>query len=159
MDDKKNKTCCFTGHRRLPKEKIESIVRRLDIAINGLIDKGVTDFISGGAIGFDLIAASLIVTKKERGHDVRLIFALPCRNQDEKWSDGQKKLYHDLLGEADEIVYVSDEYFDGCMKKRNRYMVDQSAYCISAHLHPMSGTEQTVKYARRKGLRVINVAN
>lgn len=150
--------CCFTGHRRLPQEKIESIVKRLDIAINGLIDKGVSDFISGGAIGFDLIAASLIVAKKEMGHNVRLIFALPCKNQDEKWSEGQKKLYHDLLGEADEIIYVSEQYSDGCMKKRNRYMVDRSAYCICARLHPLSGTEQTVKYARQKGLMIINVA-
>lgn len=153
-----DKTCCFTGHRRLSQEKIESIVKRLDIAINGLIDKGVTDFISGGAIGFDLIAASLIVTKKEMGHDVRLIFALPCRNQDEKWSDGQKKLYHDLLGEADEVIYVSEKYSDGCMKKRNRYMVDNSAYCICAHLHQMSGTDQTVRYAQRKGLIIMDVA-
>lgn len=158
MNDNKKHTCCFTGHRRLPKEKVESIVKRLDIAINSLIDKGVTDYISGGAMGFDLIAASLIVTKKEMGSNIMLIFALPCRNQDEHWSDGQKKLYHDLLEEADEIIYVSEEYVEGCMKKRNRYMVDRSAYCICARLYGFSGTEQTMKYARQKGVRVINVA-
>jgi len=83
---------------------------------------------------------------------------LPCKNQDELWTDEQKKLYRDLLTEADEVIYVSEEYTDGCMKKRNRYMVDQSAHCICAHLYPMSGTEQTIKYAQRKGLRIINVA-
>ena len=131
----------------------------LDREIDNLISQGVTDFVSGGALGFDQIAASLIIAKKEMGHDVRLVFALPCRNQDECWNADQKRLYHNLLAEADEIIYVSGEYTDGCMKKRNRYMVDQSAYCICAHLYPMSGTEQTVKYARRKGLRITNVAN
>ena len=67
----------------MPQEKIESIVKRLDMAINGFIEKGSTDFISVGAIGFDLIAVSLIITKKDLGLNVRLVFALPCMNQDE----------------------------------------------------------------------------
>lgn len=44
----------------------------------------VTDFVSVGGLGFDQIAASLIIEKKQQGSDVRLVFALPCRNQDEK---------------------------------------------------------------------------
>lgn len=155
----KKNTCYFTGHRRLPKDKIGKIVIRLNQEVDNLIGQGVTDFISGGALGFDQIAASLIVAKKEMGHDIRLIFALPCRNQDELWNAEQKKLFYGLLGEADEIIYVSEEYTNGCMKKRNRYMVENSVYCICARLYPMSGTEQTVKYARRKGLRIINVAD
>lgn len=151
-------TCCFTGHRKLPKDKIECILKGLDREVEDLIAQGVTTFISGGALGFDQIAASLIVAKKEMGRDIRLVFAWPYRNQDENWNDNQKRLYHDLLAEADEIIYVSEVYFEGCMKKRNRYMVDRSAYCICARLHPLSGTEQTLKYARRKGVRVINVA-
>lgn len=63
----KAKTCCFTGHRRLPKDKIEQIVIRLNQEVDNLISQGVTDFISGGALGFDQIAASLIVAKKEMG--------------------------------------------------------------------------------------------
>lgn len=154
----KSKTCCFTGHRRLPKEKIEQIIIRLNQEVDNLISQGVTNFISGGALGFDQIVASLIVAKKEMGYKVKLIFALPCRNQDELWNAEQKKLYHGLIGEADEIIYVSEEYSAGCMKRRNRHMVDNSAYCICARLHPLSGTEQTVKYARQRGLRIINVA-
>lgn len=128
----KKQTCCFTGHRKLPKEKIAYIVKRLDHEIDNLISQGVRNFISGGALGFDQIAASLIIAKKEMGRDIRLIFALPCKNQDERWNDGQKRLYSNLLSEADEIVYVSEEYADGCMKKRNRYMVEQSDYRICA---------------------------
>ncbi|HMM05930.1 MAG TPA: SLOG family protein [Clostridiales bacterium] len=154
----KSSTCCFTGHRKLPKEKIEQIIIRLDQEVENLINMGVTDFISGGALGFDQIAASLIIVKKEMGCKIRLIFALPCKNQDEFWSDKQKRLYHNIIAEVDEVIYVSEEYANGCMKKRNRYMVDQSAYCICALLRPMSGTDQTVRYARQKELRVINVA-
>ena len=99
-------TCCFSGHRTLPANKIQAIVTNLDREIDALIEKGVTEFISGGALGFDQIAASLIVAKKEMGINIRLVFALPCRNQDELWEPKQKELYRNLLDEADEIVYV-----------------------------------------------------
>ena len=159
MTTNKNQACCFTGHRKLPQEKIEKIILNLNREVENLIAQGVTDFISGGALGFDQIVASLIVAKKEIGRDIRLIFALPCKNQDERWSADQKCLCHNLLAEADEIIYVSEEYADGCMKKRNRYMVDRSAYCVCARLYSMSGTDQTVRYARQNGLRIINVAD
>jgi len=154
----KSKSCCFTGHRKLPMNKIEGIIKRLDCEVDNLINQGVTDFISGGALGFDQIAASLIVAKKEMGRDIRLIFALPCKNQDVTWNERQRKLYRDLLSEADELIYVSEEYSDGCIKKRNCYMVDRSAHCVCALLCSHTGTAQTVKYARQKGLRIINVA-
>jgi len=154
----RSQTCCFTGHRRLPQDKIERIVLNLNREVENLIAQGVTDFISGGALGFDQIAASLIIAKKEMGQKIRLVFALPCKNQDEFWNDEEQRLYHDILAEADEVIYVSEEYTNGCMKKRNRYMVDRSDYCICSLLHPMSGTDQTVRYARQKGLMVINMA-
>ncbi len=59
----KEKNCCFTGHRKLPQYKINYIIKRLDHEIENLIAQGVTDFISGGAMGFDLIAASAILSK------------------------------------------------------------------------------------------------
>lgn len=155
----KASTCCFTGHRKLPKEKIEKSIIRLGQEVENLINMEVTDFLPGGALRFDQISASLIIAKKEMNRKIRLIFALPCKNQDEFWSDKQKRLYHNIIAEVDEVIYVSEEYSNGCMKKRNRYMVDQSAYCICALLRPMSGTNQTVRYSRQKGVQVINVIN
>lgn len=155
----KEKICCFTGHRSLPKEKVEQIVIRLNQEVDNLINKSVTKFISGGAVGFDQIAASLIVEKRQMGSNIRLIFALPYRNQDECWNIEQKKLYYSLISKADEVIYVSEEYIDGCMKKRNQFMVDRSAYCVCALFNSRSGTGQTVRYARQKGLEVINVVD
>lgn len=154
----KTLTCCFTGHRKLPKDKIEIILMCLEREVERLITQGVTNFISGGALGFDQMAAALIVAKREMGNDVRLIFALPCRDQDALWSERQKKLYQQLLNEADEIVYVADKYYDGCLKQRNRYMVDHAGHCLCAMLRSPSGTAQTLNYAREKHLHIINVA-
>lgn len=139
------KTCCFTGHRRLPADRIESIVEKLNQTIESLMTEGVADFISGGALGFDQMAASLVIAKKEMGKSIRLIFALPCKSQHTHWTIGQQKLYDNLLKEADEIVYVSEEDQHDCMKKRDRYMVERSAFCVRALLYQRSGTAQTVR--------------
>lgn len=147
-------TCCFTGHRRLPNDQLKSIIKHLEEAVDALIARGVTDFISGGALGFDQLAAMLILKKREQGHRVRLILALPCKDQDRYWAEEQKEVYRHLQNEADEIIYVSESYFEGCMQKRNRYMVDRSACCVCALLHP-GGTAQTVAYARQKGLEIL----
>jgi uncharacterized phage-like protein YoqJ len=152
------KTCCFTGHRKLPEDKIGIILMNLDKEIEKLIHNGVTTFISGGATGFDQIAASLIAAKKEMGCDIRLVMALPCHGQEMSWGEKAKRIYHHLLEDADTVVYVSEEYSESCMKKRNRYMVDNSAYCICALLREKSGTGHTVRYAQQKNRRVINVA-
>lgn len=150
-------SCCFFGHRKISASEIQTVVANLDREIDTLIQKGVADFISGGALGFDQIAASLIVIKKEMGLNIRLKLALPCRGQDALWNHEQKRFFQTLLGQADEIIYVSQQYDVFCMKRRNHYMVEHSAYCICALLDAKSETAQTVRYACEKGLEIINV--
>lgn len=154
-------TCCFTGHHKIPIDRVGTMITRLEHEIECLIAQGVTDFISGGALGFDQFAASLIIGKKEMEKEmekeIRLIFALPYRKQDQLWTNKQKSLYGKLLAKADDIVYVSEAHTYGCVKKRNRYMVDSSAFCICGLLCSLNVTDQAVRYAKQKGLRIINV--
>ena len=91
------------------------------------------------------------------GKPVHLTLALPCKDQDALWSDKQRELYQHLLDEADCIVFVSEDFTPNCMKERNAYMVNNSKYCICALLGERSGTGQTVRMARKKGLRIIDV--
>lgn len=153
------KTCCFTGHRKLPSDRIESIAVRLNVEIERLIKRGVTIYYSGGALGFDQMAASIIIQKREEGQNVKLIFTLPHKKQEELWSAKQKILYKNLLAKADDIIYVSDTYDKDCMKRRNYYMIRHSDFCICALLHDKSGTFQTVKFAEKMKLEIINIAD
>lgn len=152
----KSSTCCFSGHRIIPAGIKPAVNARLNAEIDRLINLGVTDFISGGALGFDQTAASLIIMKRDEGADIRLIMALPCIGQEANWTKNQQQLYYKLLDRADEVIYVSEEYDKSCMKKRNYYMVDRSGYCICALLNERSGTAQTARYAMQKGLQVTN---
>jgi len=50
-ENMKRQTCCFTGHRKLPKEKIEQIVINLEREIESLIAQGVKQsHVCGGAL-------------------------------------------------------------------------------------------------------------
>lgn len=152
------KTCFFTGHRFLPFNRLAYIYDRLDFEINRMIEKGIINFIAGGAIGFDTIAAEIINAKKREGMNIRLQLALPCREQDKFWSKKQKAFYRKTLNDADNIIYVSDNYFDGCMQMRNRFMVDNARYCICYLTEDSGGTYNTVNYAISVGCIVINTA-
>ncbi|MCL2083953.1 MAG: DUF1273 domain-containing protein [Oscillospiraceae bacterium] len=151
-----NITCCFTGHRKLPKDKTEKIQNRLELEIVSLIRQGVVFFRNGGGAGFDLMAASAVIKARERNPAVKLIMVLPCRDQPERWYD--KKIYDHILKQADEIVYASDKYHNGCMRVRNRSLVNQSRYCVCYLVKPAGGTFYTVNYAMKKNLKIINTA-
>ena len=48
-----------------------------------------------------------------------------------------------------------DHYVNGCMQKRNRYMVDSAAHMIAVFNGSPGGTKSTIEYAKRKGLDII----
>ena len=156
---KKEVSCCFTGHRILGKD---FTISALDNTIEYMINKCVTIFICGGAIGFDTYAAEAVLRAKERHESIELHIYAPCNNQSAKWNIIQKNKYNEILEKADYVDMVDRPYYDGCMKERNYKMVDNSRYCI-CYFHENesrpSGTGQTFRYAKRQGLEIINLAD
>lgn len=155
---KKNETCCFTGHRKLPKEQYAEIEKVLEKRIIELIEKGVRYFGAGGALGFDTMAALIVLKLKERYPHIKLILVLPCRNQTKKWQQKDIDMYEYIKSKCDKYVYTSQYYYNGCMQKRNKHLVDNSGYCICYLTNENSGTAFTVNYAECKNLVVYNIA-
>lgn len=153
-----SKTCCFVGPRTLPPGIIERITVRLNEEMEALIRQGVTHYLSGGARGFDLVAAALVVAKREMGSDLHLHFILPYREYDALWPEREKKLSHDLLSEADTVQYIKDSFRVGCVRNHSRYLVGHSEYCIYAPAGGGRDISQAVRYAGRQGVRLISVA-
>ena len=89
----KNRTCCFTGHRKIPPEDLEQISRRLENILIQLIEKGYKYFGAGGALGFDMLAVQTVLKLKAVYPYIKLILVLPCENQAEYWKREDKILY------------------------------------------------------------------
>ena len=90
--------CMLTGHRRLPSDGGE-LRCRLDAYIDVLCRRGVTEFLSGGALGFDLLGAEAVLYAQRAHPQVTLTDGvLPCRNQSHRYSAAQRLRYEGILG-------------------------------------------------------------
>lgn len=152
-------TCCFSGHRKLPAQDLDCLRRKLDKTIIYLHrEKGIDHFISGGALGFDLLGAERVILLRKTYPKLRLTFALPCAEHDKFWGQAGKEQFKELSQACDEVIYTSNEaYTRGCMMVRNRYLVDNASLCLCYLTETKGGTFATVNYAKKKGLEVINL--
>lgn len=157
-------TCAFTGHR--PKsfpwgynETACDCVLLKDVLteqIKAVADRGVTEFLSGMALGTDFWCAEIVLALRKENPTLKLHCILPCEDQEKKWPASEKERYHSILKQADDVVYVNREYKSGCMLERNRYMVDHSSFLLAVYNGTAkSGTGSTVNYARKKGREII----
>lgn len=152
-------TVCFTGHRNISADARASLTEELDRVIADLYSLGADTFISGGALGFDLIAACRTARFRAENDGVRLVLALPCRDQTARWTDYDSlRAYKMLFAHADEVRYLENFYTSDCMLKRNRYMVGRADACVAYCLRNSGGTAYTVRRAEEKHIPVINIA-
>ena len=158
-----DKTCSFTGYR--PKKlnaclsgefNILQLQELLKKQMQKMLDNGVSDFQCGMAIGSDLMFAQIAVALKERYPGlVKFSAAVPCLDHDKNWGEQDRSLCRELLGKADSVVYVSESrYYDGCMAKRNRYLVDTCDELLAIYDGQRGGTMQTINYAKKLGRKV-----
>lgn len=151
-------TVCFTGHRHIAAAKQPELIRRLDGMLDALYRRGYRYFISGGAIGFDILAAERVLAMQKQHPEMRLILALPCSDQSSLWNERDCRRYERMLYFSDETHVLSPAYYEGCMLTRNRFMVDHAALCLCYMERMKGGTLSTVAYALNANVPVINLA-
>ena len=157
-----NKSVCFTGHRTIAEDK-ETLSARLYALLERLVtEKKVTDFYTGGAVGWDALAALTVLKLRESYPEVKLHLVLPCpfEEQSAKWNEAQKAEHKHIASLADTKEFTSEHLVKNAMKIRNARLVElASDYCI-CYWNPKnfrSGTGQTVRMAQKKGIEVINL--
>lgn len=96
-----------------------------------MIEEGFCFFSTGGALGFDTLAAEAVLGLRQEFPGIRLILVLPCRDQTRGWKQENIIRYNRIRAEANKVVYTSEYYAPGCMYKRNRYLIDNSQVCIA----------------------------
>ena len=81
----REKTGCFTGHRRIPEKDYAVIEEKLEQTIVKLYNNGIIRYCAGGALGFDTLAAETVLRLHETYSELRLILVLPCKDQTRGW--------------------------------------------------------------------------
>lgn len=149
------KTCCVTGHRDIPADKLDYVTTRLQEEIEAAIADGYTAFLSGFAEGVDLLFAELVIKQKKR-YPLYLEAAIPYQGR----LRCTNSLFRKCLVACDAVQVQQVAYSGGCFLNRNRYMVTQSDRVIAVYDgREKGGTLFTMRYAHTLGreLREISI--
>ena len=109
-------TCAFTGHRPSKLSYLRNAdhpdYRRLSDMLRAvcleLYGEGFTRFLSGMALGVDMLAAEVVLKVREEHPEVSLACVLPCRDQANRWQEADRLRYQDILRQADEVVCLQE---------------------------------------------------
>ena len=93
----------------------------------------------------------------KKDFEISLIACIPCPEQDKSYSAKNKERYKRILENCSEVTVLSEEYFDGCMQVRDRYLVDTCDVLIAYKRRNRGGTVYTVNYAKSKGVNIIEI--
>ncbi|MBN3961746.1 SLOG family protein [Nostoc sp. NMS8] len=138
----------FTGHRDIYDIK-DGINQLIDFAL----DKGITEFFNGMAIGIDQLIAQVLIER-----ELNWTAVIPCQNQDRLWNLQQKVKYKKLLKSASEQIVLYPEYTPGVMQARNQWMVKHSDICLAVYDGRLTGgTALSVNMAIAHNLPIINL--
>ena len=100
------------------------------------------------AQGVDLWSSQIVLNLQKKNPALKLHCVLPCKGQESKWTASAQEHYHSILTQANEVVYVGQEYSRDCMLERNRWLVEYSSILLAVYNGTLrSGTGATVRYA------------
>ncbi len=159
------KCCAFTGYRpgKLPWGSDERDARcmefkfRLRESLEYLIGRGYVHFLSGGALGFDLMAAEIVLSLRDKYPWIRLVMVIPFDGQADRWPEDQRRRWLSAIEQSDQVVRISHAYDRGVFFRRSHYMVEQADLLLAAYDGQPGGTAGTVAYAKRHGVRVVRL--
>lgn len=163
LKEKQSYTACFTGYRpdkcswgyNEENARCIDMRNRAKIAIEEAINNGYHTFLCGMALGFDMICAELVLELKKKYPNIKLIGAIPCKDQYCRWNIKLQARYKKLVKQLDAVRCIYDKYEDGCMIERNEYMVNNSSLVIALFDGKSGGTAKTIKYAEKMGKSIV----
>lgn len=151
-------TAAFSGHRFIDASQREHVKKRLSNAVLDAYGKGIRNFISGFAIGFDMMAAEVVAALKQSHPNIILTAAIPFNGQASRFSFYDRKRYDRLLEVADEVIVLSDSFYPRCFLDRDEFMVNNASSLIAYYDgREKGGTFYTIRKAMAQNIPIVNV--
>lgn len=153
--------CAFSGHRpeKLPWGSDETDPRcialktRMEQELRKLCCRGCRHFLCGMARGCDLYYLEILAGLRSE-YPLTLEAVIPCPSQAERWDETQQKNYLRLLGCCDKTTVLEERYSEGCMLRRNRYMIEHADILMTVYDGSPGGTAAAVRYAKARGVEI-----
>ena len=149
-------TCAFTGHGEVYNSNIRTLI---DHAIEDILKKDTSfTFYSGDMGEFDRMCSSAVRNAKRQypGLDIKLIAVFPyMMTKINIYKAQYERLYDEIIIPTE----LSEVHYKSAITARNRWMVDRSDSLLSYVYRDFGGAYATLKYARRMGKEIINLAD
>ena len=149
-------TVTFFGHRYIDNPlKVETL---LEEQIRKLInEKEYVDFLVGRNGEFDQCASSTVlrVRKNVRDDNSALVLMLPYPTAEYL---NNEEYFHDYYTDVEISYKASKAHPKSAIQIRNREMVDRADLIICYVKENEGGAYSTIKYAKRQGKSIINLA-
>ena len=141
--------CCFFGHRTL----LNSVDDFLYNQICYLIEKeGVTEFLVGDHGDFDKAAASAVRKAKLVYPNITLTLVRPYFSDELNANkDFYKTLYDNVIIPSE----AAQSHFKAAITNRNKWMIDNSSFCIFYVIRENGGAYTALKHARKQEKTII----
>jgi len=149
------KICCFAGHSQIA--NTTDIYNALMLYIEKLInEKDVLEFWVGNYGVFDRMSAGAVRSLKEKYKNIELNLVIPYVTKEiGEYKEMYYKEYDNIL-----ITEMPENTPQRLMIiKCNEYMVNNSKYLIAYVSTDIGGAAKTLEYAKRKSLKIINIAD
>lgn len=165
--EEKYKICCMIGeqldqfpwiHKGDPSNlytfEYQSLLKR---TLQKLIAEGYNYFICDGTNGANLdFAEEVLFLRDFEFPHIKLEVAIPCRNQDNTWNNSDKKRYQEIIELADEVLLISEEVTESCLRECNEYIINKSNIVL-AFLNEKGNSQAHTffAYAKQKNIKTI----
>lgn len=149
-------TVSLFGHRIMT--DLSGIKKALTKEVENLIrTKEYVEFLVGRNGDFDVMAASTIreVRKRLDYGNCSLVLVLPHMTKEYR---DNKESYDSYYNSVEICEEAASAHFKAQLQIRNRQMIDRSDMVICCIEHEEGGAYQAVKYAEKKKLEIINLA-
>lgn len=153
----KEKTCCVTGHRDIPADRLPQVRQVLAKEIDRAIEDGFTCFLTGFAEGADQLFAQLVLERAEYFPQIRLEGAIPFRGRIQSLRRSPDACA--LLDGCSELHVLSERYSPGVYSYRNRFMIERSERVLAVYDgRQTGGTYSTILMALKYGRELHTIA-
>lgn len=137
--------CTFFGHG----DAADNIRDKIKNAVESLISEGVNQFYVGNNGNFDYMVQSVLVELRRAGTDIELTVVISYIDEKVICAEQKDSMYPESLESVPLRFAIS---------RRNDYMIASSQIVVAYVRHNFSNSHKWLEKAKKKGLRVINLA-
>lgn len=119
------------------------------------VGSGFDTFVSGMALGTDMMFAEVVLGLRRSVPGIRLVAEVPFHGQSSRWPRGSRDRYDSIRAETDEWNVHRASYDPSAFAERNRAIVERSDEILAVWDGvPSGGTYGTYRMAVERGVPV-----